>query len=546
MKKLKLAALFMSFAMILTMVLPALAAESYSYEDEAQDLRKLGIFKGTSSGTPELDLGGKLLREQGVTLMVRLFGLEAEAQSLSDAEVNAALNDFKDRSEIPSWAKGYIALAVSRGIVKGYPDGNFGAGQTLKGKEYSKMLLEILGYKTRYETAEQDLVDLSKSPADTAFLLTKELIRDDVAGLIYQSLKIKGTDGKTLIDNLIQKEIITPELGVELAILEIKEVQSFSAISVRIGESPSLPRTVKVTFTDNTTRDLAITWSSVDTSKTGLVTVEGTIAGYSQKVSVTVYVTQPEDDDDDDDNSPPASTPIGSIISRIEATSKSTLKIILNNNVTLSSIDPSKIKFVEKASADSRISGLEASVHSTSPDSFILNLNQSLTENRMIDGDDFDETASNVKVYFDAGAMTLANGNVSEALSAIDAIEVRDKIAPTLNKVYVKSDSGANTNIIVMDFNEPVACGDAAEDIILADLDGILSFIPVTDYSVSSVDGNLEITVSQADAINIRVSVELIDGHAISDHSDNPPAAFGATPALKADGTPGGTITVNE
>lgn len=54
------------------------------------------------------------------TLLVKALGLEEEAR----AKMNTSL-DFKDAHEIPAGSVGYVAIAVERGIVKGYDNNTF-------------------------------------------------------------------------------------------------------------------------------------------------------------------------------------------------------------------------------------------------------------------------------------------------------------------------------------------------------------------------------------------------------------------------------------
>jgi len=77
----KLLAVLLSLTMVLSlMVVPAFAAESLEYEDEAKVLYDLGLFKGKSATEFVPDLESRLERQEGVALVLRLFGLDTEAE----------------------------------------------------------------------------------------------------------------------------------------------------------------------------------------------------------------------------------------------------------------------------------------------------------------------------------------------------------------------------------------------------------------------------------------------------------------------------------
>jgi arabinogalactan endo-1,4-beta-galactosidase len=67
-----------------------------------------------------------------------------------------------------------------------------------------------------------------------------------------------------------------------------------SLIDVTLGETPSLPDTVKAAYSDDSIRDVAVTWEAVDPSafaKGGEVTVHGTVTGTDLKAIVSINVS---------------------------------------------------------------------------------------------------------------------------------------------------------------------------------------------------------------------------------------------------------------
>lgn len=301
----KVFAVVIALSLVLTAMIPAFAetAITYTYEAEANVLHSVGLYAGVSPTEFNPDLGNNLTREQAVTLIAALFSLSDQAKALTDAEATTLLKDVKDVKKISSWAKKYVAYAIKTKISGGYPNGNWGPQDKIVGKQIAKMILNQLGYtdndKYPYATAAEELAKLSGlAPTAAKEMNDKELLRDDAVGIFYGSLTAKPS-GKTttladdlavakpdFVDSLAKAGLITPQ--------EIKTVATLNPITLMVGDKAAdkLPKTVKVTYKDDTTKELAVTWPAVDTTKAAAKqTIEGTFAGYktpTAKIDVTV------------------------------------------------------------------------------------------------------------------------------------------------------------------------------------------------------------------------------------------------------------------
>ena len=98
---------------------PALAADSYTYEAEAEKLYELSLYKGTSTTVYEPNLGGKLDRQTGVVMLLRLFGQEERTLQMAteDAATKLAAK-FTDAAEVADWAQRQVAYAVERVMLE--------------------------------------------------------------------------------------------------------------------------------------------------------------------------------------------------------------------------------------------------------------------------------------------------------------------------------------------------------------------------------------------------------------------------------------------
>lgn len=214
----KLLAVLVVVTMLVTAMIPVMAADTFSYGDEAAVLYDLGLFAGQSSTEYIPDLGSALTREQGVVMLVRLLGAEADALALTAAEVTASLSIFTDKAEISFWAANYVAYAVDSGFFVGVGDNKADPKGALLGKAYATMVLRAMGYivdATDYNTAALILYGVDGLSLEEAFLFNdKQLIRDDAIGMTYAALSGTMADGGTLIEALVTAGAVDEDAAV--------------------------------------------------------------------------------------------------------------------------------------------------------------------------------------------------------------------------------------------------------------------------------------------------------------------------------------------
>jgi hypothetical protein len=201
----KILAVALAAAMILGLASVAFAAsfsdtEGHARETAIKQLAGLGLLAGYPDGTfrPE----NPITRAEFAKVMVYALGLKDAAEMLAGVPV-----PFTD-VEANHWAVGFISIATSQEIVKGYPDGTFGPQNNVTYAEVITMLLRALGYgpvldhlswPTGYLTKAAEL-RLNKG---ISFLSNAPATRGDVAALVANAVsKPKlipiawGPDGK--------------------------------------------------------------------------------------------------------------------------------------------------------------------------------------------------------------------------------------------------------------------------------------------------------------------------------------------------------------
>ena len=241
----KLSAVILAIALVITSMVPAFAAadeQTYTYSAEAQKLNDLGLYNGISKTEFNPDLGTKLNRETGIVLLLRIFGLNKEADAMTAEDVTAALASFTDASSISDWAKNSVAYAVKNGITKGNSATTFGAKADLTANQYSTFIMRQLGYADVDYTKGAEMlaaVDGSKVPAiDSA---DSVIIKDTLCGISFGTLTAKDKDGVSVIDSLIADKLVTAEQVAKAGLVEVKpavalNVKSLAALTNKIVE----------------------------------------------------------------------------------------------------------------------------------------------------------------------------------------------------------------------------------------------------------------------------------------------------------------------
>lgn len=112
-------------------------------------LAKQGLMKGKEEGKfmPE----EQITREEFVTILLRSIGEEAEPKETRFSDVQKS-----------DWFSGYVEKASELGLVKGYADGSFGAGQEITRQDMAVLLLkaaEITGKELPVLTSPQKFTD---------------------------------------------------------------------------------------------------------------------------------------------------------------------------------------------------------------------------------------------------------------------------------------------------------------------------------------------------------------------------------------------------
>lgn len=111
----------------------------------------MGIMKGKGPGI--FAPGARITFQESAVAIVRLIGKEADAQAMSEAEINAQLSTIPDREEIAAWARASVALLVRLGTVS--PGQPFEPTAHVSRLDVTVLLVKALGYEAEAQAKMQ-------------------------------------------------------------------------------------------------------------------------------------------------------------------------------------------------------------------------------------------------------------------------------------------------------------------------------------------------------------------------------------------------------
>ena len=298
MKVKKILAMFIAVCVLATFTIPAFAADNFIYKSEAQVLNNLGIYNGISATSFNPDLGTILDRQTGVVLLLRLFGLETKALSITSEDETLALRSYTDANLIGLWARKQVAYAIKNGLLQGMTSTTIGPNSNLNGKMYCTLILRQLGYTPVYNDAPAKLADAGGITVVQAFkFMNKILIKDDFVGISYGTLRAFYVNGTTVIQKLVDLGVVSEAKVIAaglIAGLKIVSIAKQPDISLKVGSALVLPKVVSATFSSGKAYSVSVIWATrlVTTTKvtTTPYSVMGTIEGTTMKTYINVSV----------------------------------------------------------------------------------------------------------------------------------------------------------------------------------------------------------------------------------------------------------------
>ncbi|GMQ56948.1 hypothetical protein AN1V17_13420 [Vallitalea sediminicola] len=177
------------------------------YNQYAERLNELGLFKGTSKG---YELDEAPTRTVGAVMLIRLLGKEEEVLNGSYS------HPFTD---VPSWANNYIGYMYENELTKGLTKDKFGANDLLDVKSYMTFVLRAL----RYDDSKGDFnwstsLEKGKSlnlmtDSEVNKIANSLFLRGNMVRISYMALNVKlRNEDRSLREKLYEDGAITTRL----------------------------------------------------------------------------------------------------------------------------------------------------------------------------------------------------------------------------------------------------------------------------------------------------------------------------------------------
>ncbi|MBQ7109142.1 MAG: S-layer homology domain-containing protein [Clostridia bacterium] len=176
---------------IITCMISSTIAVSANFDAENNGildvLSELNIMTGDPDGNMRLD--DYVSRAEFTKIAV------AASSYRNSVATNLAVSPFPDVT-YKHWSAPYVRVGVTKGIVSGYPDGNFRPEDTVLFEEAVTMLLRVLGYSnedfgTSWPSGQIGLADNFDMTDDLECVPGEMMNRRQVAQLVYNTLKVK-------------------------------------------------------------------------------------------------------------------------------------------------------------------------------------------------------------------------------------------------------------------------------------------------------------------------------------------------------------------
>ncbi|MDD3346153.1 S-layer homology domain-containing protein [Oscillibacter sp.] len=220
-------------ALITAMLLIAamcVSASASDFDSVAEDLSKIGMFRGTASG---FELDRAPTRSEAAIMLVRLYGAEDTAKA--DYAAGKISHPFTDVSE---FASPYVAWLTTNGIANGTSATTFGSSKACSAQNYVTFLLRALGYQDTADFAYADALTFAQSKGFyDPLLFTGAFLRDDLAAVTYQALAADLKDGSTyLLASLVKSGAIDAKAAAAMT-ERIEAYRSLNAVSAKMDET---------------------------------------------------------------------------------------------------------------------------------------------------------------------------------------------------------------------------------------------------------------------------------------------------------------------
>ncbi len=348
-----------------------------------EKMNLLGIVKGMSDTSYGPD--NSVTREQLITMLVRLMGWESEAAGKSIPST------FAKASSVAPWARGYVAVAVEKGIISGDDLKDFRPADAATRSEIAVFAVRALGLESEAKNRTNLTVSLSFTDGyliepevkpyieiavekgimqgypDKSFKPNDKVTRAQVAAVLNNMIKA-GNITSSIIKGTVEEVDTTllPSVEVKLSTGATKTytINTYSTVIYKEDEDGALSKasladikegnTVSIIANGNTALYIEIAYSdeepgSTSGTTTGTATIEGIIRGINTSTKVLTI--------ENDDTEKYESYPIASDAKIIrDGETTDIYKLVIGDTATVTITD-GKVTKINAESATKEVTG---------------------------------------------------------------------------------------------------------------------------------------------------------------------------------------------
>lgn len=274
-------------AVVATVVAPTIsAAESFTDVEQGSWYAEnvaFGASEGIFNGYPEGDFRPEatMTRAEAVTAILKAKNVEIPDSVLTTSYPDVAAD---------KWFAAAIETASDLGIVGGMPSGDFEPNVNLTRAEFSVMVMNAFDLEAG-DNATSDFSDVKEDlwyATSVEVLSSLGIVQGNPDGTFAPGADVKRNEAAAFVHRTLDP---TQRIGYEEE-LTIESVSAVNNITINEDEEVVLPETVEVTYNDESTEDVAVSWNTdaFDLSVPGTYDLTGTIEGTDLTASVNVVV----------------------------------------------------------------------------------------------------------------------------------------------------------------------------------------------------------------------------------------------------------------
>lgn len=255
------------------------------YTNSADVLYALGLLRGAgldAGGKPIYDLGAKCTRAEAAVMLMRLLGLEQQAQTAP----SAPFTDLKD------WQKPAVNLLYQKGMIIGASADKFEPETPCNAEMYATFMLRALGYSDKkgdFQYQSAPVFGMQIGLIDNFSCDITDFRRDDAVQMSRMALELhpKG-ENEPLLKKLVADGVVTEDK----AALVFGETKQIADVEVKAAAAIPYAADVFASLIDRETGStMSLNGSLVDQGRQAVLHGMLSVAlqdGYSvtQKISV--------------------------------------------------------------------------------------------------------------------------------------------------------------------------------------------------------------------------------------------------------------------